>query len=80
MRKLLLTLALLGTAALPASAAPTLQPALAAATASSEATVQTVQYDRRAYLRQQEFRRRQAMRREQFRRRQAARHGYVRPY
>ena len=80
MRKLLLTLALLGTAALPVSAAPVMQPVLAVANASSQATVQTVQYDRREYLRRQEFRRRQAIRRQEFRRRQAVRRGYVRPY
>ncbi len=80
MRKLLFSLALLGTTALPVCAAPVMQPGLAAAAASSQATVQTVQYDRREYLRRQEFRRRQEIRRERFRRRQAIRRGYVRPY
>ena len=82
MRKLLLSLALLGAAALPGRAAPVMQPTLAAVAASSQATVQTVQYgyDRREYLRRQEFRRRQEIRRERFRRRQAIRRGYVRPY
>ncbi len=82
MRKLLLSLALLGAAALPVRAAPVMQPALAAAVVSGQPAVQTVQYgyDRREYLRRQEFRRRQEIRRERFRRRQAIRHGYVRPY
>ena len=82
MRKLLLALALLGPAALPAAAAPVVQPALAAVAAADQATVQTVQYgyDRREFLRRQEFRRRQEIRRERFRRRQAIRRGYVRPY
>lgn len=80
MRKILLTLAMLGTAALPVSAAPVMQPALAAVAAPGQATVQTVQYNRREFLRRQEFRRRQEIRRERFRRRQAVRHGYVRPY
>ncbi len=80
MRKLLLTLAMLGTAALPVRAAPVVQPTLAAAAAPGQATVQLVQYDRREFLRGQEFRRRQEIRRERFRRRQAARRGYVRPY
>ena len=81
MRKLLLSLALLG-GAMPVHAAPVVQPALAAAVVSEQAAVQTVQYgnDRREYLRRQEFRRRQAIRRERFRRRQAIRRGYVRPY
>ncbi len=80
MRKLLLSLALLGVASLPVRAAPALQPALAAVAASNQATVQMVQYDRREFLRRQEFRRRQEIRRERFRRRQAIRRGYVRPY
>ena len=80
MRKLFLSLTLLGLAALPTRAAPVMHPALAAAAVSEQAGVQTVQYDRREYLRRQEFRRRQEIRREQFRRRQAVRRGYVRPY
>lgn len=82
MRKLFLCLVLLGLAALPVRAAPIMQPALAAAGASEQAAVQTVQYgyDRRENLRRQEFRRRQEIRRERFRRRQAGRRGYARPY
>lgn len=80
MRKLFLSLTLLGLAALPARAAPVMQPALATATMSEQANVQTVQYDRREYLRRQEFRRRQEVRRERFRRRQTVRRGYARPY
>jgi len=81
MRKFIVSLAMLGAAyAMPASAAPALQPATAAI-ASSQAAVQTVQYgyDRREYRRRQEFRRREAIRRERHRRR-AVRHGYVRGY
>lgn len=82
MRKLFLSLTLLGLAALPVRAAPVMQPALAAAVVSEQAAVQTVQYgyDRREYLRRQEFRRRQEIRRKRFRRRQTVRRGYVRPY
>lgn len=82
MRKLLLSLALLGAAALPVRAAPIVQPALAAVAAPGQATVQMVQYDyrRREFLRRQEFQRRQAIRREQFRRHQAIRRGPIRPY
>ena len=82
MRKFLLSLTLLGMAALPAHAAPAMQTGLAAAAMPEQAAVQTVQYgyDRRDYLRRQEFRRRQEIRRERFRRRQAIRRGYVRPY
>lgn len=82
MRKLLLSLAMLGTLALPARAMPALAPALAAAAASGPASVQTVQYGygRREAVRRQEFRRRQAIRRDRFRRREAARRGYYRPY
>ncbi len=82
MRKLFLSLTLLGMAALPVCAAPVMQRALAAAAVSEPAAVQTVQYgyDRREHLRRQEFRRRQEIRREQFRRRHAVRRGYVRPY
>ncbi len=81
MRKFIVSLAMLGAAyAMPASAAPALQPAIAAI-ASSQTAVQTVQYgyDRREYLRRQEFRRREAIRRERQRHR-AVRHGYVRGY
>ncbi len=83
MRRLLLSLAVLGTiAAAPVSAAPVMQPALSAITTFDQAAVQTVQYayNRREYIRRQEFRRRQEIRREQFRRRHAARRGYYRPY
>ena len=83
MRKVLLSLAMLGTiAVVPVRAAPVMQPALAAITTLDQTAVQTVQhgYDRREYRRRQEFRRREQIRREQFRRRQAARHGYYRPY
>lgn len=76
MRKLLLSLAMLGTIALPVRAAPAMQPVLAAVVASEPATVQTVQY---RYSRREAVRRQQ-IRRERFRRRQAARRGYYRPY
>ncbi len=82
MRKLLLSLAMLGTLALPVSATPVMQPALAAAAMSGQPAVQTVQYGygRREALRRQEIRRREEIRRERFRRREAARRGYLRPY
>ena len=76
MRKLLLSLALLGAATLPVRAVPVMQPALTAAIVSEPAAVQTVQYgyDRRERLRRQEIRRR-----EEIRRRKAIRRGYIRP-
>lgn len=82
MRKLLLSLAMLGAIAIvPVRAAPVMQPALAAITNFDQAAVQTVQYgyDRREYRRRLEFRRREQLRREEFRRHHAARHGYYRP-
>lgn len=82
MRKLLLSLTVLGAiAVLPAHAAPVVQPALAAITSLDQAVVQTVQYryGNREYRRRLEFRRREQLRRERLRR-QAARHGYYRPY
>lgn len=86
MRKLLLSLAVLGSVAAsgdaPAIAMPTGQPALAAIL-DQGAAVQTVQYGGISpgeYRRRQEFRRRQAIRRQEFRRRQAARRGYYRRY
>ncbi len=72
MRKLLLALAVLGPATLPAHAAPVLRTAVAV---PGQAVVQTVQYDRREYLRRQEIRRREVARRARLRRR----HHYARP-
>ncbi len=81
MRILLLSLTMLGAiAVVPARAAPTFQPALAAITVVDQAAVvQTVQYGygSREYRRRLEFRRREQLRRERLRR-QAARHGYYR--
>lgn len=78
MRAFILSLAVLGCiSAMPASAAPTGQQALAAIL-QQEASVEPAQYgyNRREAIRRQEFRRRQAIRRQQFNRRQAYRRGY----
>ena len=87
MRKLILSLAMLGSLAAtgaPASAMPAAQPATAMALLGYESLLQTVQYGgyerRREFLRRQEFRRRQAIRRQEFRRRQAIRRGYYNRY
>lgn len=84
MRKLLLSLAVLSSLAVPTggpvSAMPTGASTLAAIL-NEGATAQTVQYGgmtRREFRERQEFRRRQALRRQEFRRRQAARRGYYR--
>lgn len=81
MRKLLLSLLVIGTVAaipsMPASAMPAGQPVLGAIL-GQDAAVQPVQYrySRREAIRRQEIRRRQALRRQDFRRRQAFRPGY----
>ncbi len=78
MRKLLLSLAVLGAiAAMPVCAAPAVQPIVSAISMLDQSTVQPVQftYSRREFRRRQEIRRRQ-----EYRRRLAARRGYRRAY
>ena len=74
MRKLLLSLAVLGTiAAAPVYAAPALQPAATALAALEQTAVQPAQY----YQSRRELRRRQEVRRRrEYRRRMAARRAY----
>ena len=78
MRKLLLSLALVGIAVLPVRAAPVGLPMPAAVAVPGQATVQLAQYslERRQAIRRQELRRRQAIQRARLRRRQAVRRGY----
>lgn len=79
MRKIILTIAALGSlitgVPAPAEAAPATQAALAAILALPDgSSVETAQYG--GYERQRRFRARQAARRREFRRREAARRGY----
>ena len=86
MRKILLSLAVLGSVVAsvgtPANAMPSGHAAFANIL-NPDAAAQTVQYGgmtRREFRERQEFRRRQALRRQEFRRRQAARRGYYNRY